>query len=103
MQIRFPEGSDLRDRLNEAARLNNRSLTAEIMHRLEMSIAGIEARLGGNERGIRDVGDLSSDQDDRLWELSASVERLEDQVATILNRIGLPDGKSSKPSKRKVG
>ena len=40
MQIRFPEGSDLRERLMEFARANNRSLTAEIMWRLEVSLSG---------------------------------------------------------------
>lgn len=38
MQIRFPEGSDLRERLMECAKVNNRSLTAEIMWRLEISL-----------------------------------------------------------------
>jgi hypothetical protein len=37
--LRFPEGSDLRDRLDEIARLNNRSLTAEIIHRLDASLS----------------------------------------------------------------
>src|SRR4051812_36331276 len=36
--LRFPEGSNIRDRLDELARENNRSLTAEIIHRLTASI-----------------------------------------------------------------
>ena len=38
MQISFPEGSDLRERLMDRAKANNRSLTAEIMWRLEVSL-----------------------------------------------------------------
>lgn len=38
MLIRFPEGSDLRERLEERAKANSRSLTAEILHRLETSL-----------------------------------------------------------------
>lgn len=36
--LRFSEGSDLRDRLDECAKSNNRSLTGEILHRLEASL-----------------------------------------------------------------
>lgn len=36
--IRFDEGSDLRDRLDKVARANSRSLSAEIIHRLEESL-----------------------------------------------------------------
>ncbi|MFI0848412.1 Arc family DNA-binding protein [Mesorhizobium sp. IMUNJ 23232] len=36
--LRFPNGSDMRDRLNEIARGNGRSLSAEIFHRLEWSL-----------------------------------------------------------------
>lgn len=38
--LRFPERSDLKDRLEEHARQNKRSLTAEIIHRLEASLNG---------------------------------------------------------------
>lgn len=36
--IRFDEGSDLRDRLEKVAKANSRSLSAEIIHRLEESL-----------------------------------------------------------------
>ncbi|MGV1768804.1 Arc family DNA-binding protein [Agrobacterium vitis] len=36
--LRFPDG--MRDRLKEHAALNNRSLNAEIIHRLEVSLQG---------------------------------------------------------------
>ena len=36
--IRFDEGSDLRERLDKAAKVNTRSLSAEIIHRLEESL-----------------------------------------------------------------
>lgn len=38
MLIRFSDGSDLRERLEERAKSSNRSLTAEILHRLETSL-----------------------------------------------------------------
>lgn len=38
--LRFTEGSDLREKLEECAKANNRSLTGEILHRLEHSIIG---------------------------------------------------------------
>jgi hypothetical protein len=36
--LRFPDGSDLRERLEECAKASSRSLTGEIVHRLEMSL-----------------------------------------------------------------
>jgi len=36
--IRFDGGSDLRDRLEKVAKANSRSLSAEIIHRLEESL-----------------------------------------------------------------
>ena len=38
--LRFKEGSDLRERLTAVAKQNNRSVSAEIIHRLETSISG---------------------------------------------------------------
>lgn len=37
--LRFPEKSDLRDRLEVVAKTNGRSLSAEIIQRLEASLA----------------------------------------------------------------
>ncbi|WP_126978515.1 Arc family DNA-binding protein [Frigidibacter oleivorans] len=42
MLVRFPEGSDLRSRLEVAAKANNRSVTAEIMQRLAVSFSSEE-------------------------------------------------------------
>ena len=36
--LRFADGSDLKDRLQEVAKLNNRTLTQEILFRLESSL-----------------------------------------------------------------
>ncbi|WP_031248034.1 hypothetical protein [Mesorhizobium sp. LNHC229A00] len=87
MQIRFAEGSDLRERLMDLARVNNRSLTAEIMYRLEISMLGIEARLEGSERGIRDVGDLSSDHQEMLWEVMFRLKRLEEHCGIMHAKV----------------
>ncbi|OBQ67792.1 Arc family DNA-binding protein [Mesorhizobium erdmanii] len=98
MQIRFPEGSGLRERLMDLARANNRSLTAEIMYRLEMSMLGVEARLEGSERGIRDVEDLSSDHQDMLWEVIFRLKRLEEHCGIMHAEV---PKKGSKPRTRK--
>lgn len=37
--LRFPEGSDLRDRLEKIAQGNQRSLSAEIIYQLEQAVA----------------------------------------------------------------
>jgi len=37
--IRFPAGSDIRARLAQAAEANKRSLSSEVVHRLEFSLA----------------------------------------------------------------
>lgn len=65
--LRFPEGSELRDRLKGIADANNRTLTAEIIHRLE---ASLEA----------DVPDFT--KPDRL-------EVLEKDVAAIKRKLGM--------------
>lgn len=36
--VRFPAGSDLRDRLEKAAKDSGRTTTAEVIHRLERSL-----------------------------------------------------------------
>ncbi|MBL9062591.1 hypothetical protein [Tabrizicola sp.] len=36
--VRFAEGSDLRSRLEAAAKANNRTVTKEVIHRLEASL-----------------------------------------------------------------
>ncbi|CDZ53363.1 Arc family DNA-binding protein [Neorhizobium galegae] len=46
--LRFPEGSDLRERLEECAKANSRSLTGEIIQRLEASMAWVPDNSAGN-------------------------------------------------------
>lgn len=62
--LRFPEESDLRDRLDEIAKLNGRSTTAEVLIRLEASMKRDEAAgelsflrsvKAGRERALNDV------------------------------------------------
>lgn len=69
--LRFPEGSDLRDTLKNIADTNNRTLTAEIIHRLE---ASLEA----------DVPDFTKPgPDERLTALESEVNALKARVVTL--------------------
>lgn len=55
--LRFTDDSDLRQRLEEAAKKNNRSLHAEIMDRLRSSFEAppIEARVAALEQAVYQV------------------------------------------------
>ena len=88
MQIRFPEGSDLRERLMERARANNRSLTAEIMWRLEVSLDG--AKMLPAEQ-IHDM--ILSDLNEKL---EAAWDRL-DWLDDHFNVDSRPEWVKSKP------
>jgi len=92
MQIRFPEGSDLRERLMECARVNNRSLTAEIMWRLEVSLDG--AKVLPAEQ-IHDM--ILSDLNEKL---EAAWERL-DWLDGHFKVDSRPEWVKSKPKRRK--
>ena len=70
--LRFPEGSDLRERLDVAAKENNRSLSAEIVHRLEISL-----RVAPSETTAGQPPDLAE-----------RVSQLEQSFLIILNNIG---------------
>ena len=84
--LRFPEGSNLRDRLDDLARENKRSLTAEIIHRLERSLENAqplpsesneyEDRLVTLQKQVGDYLPLTND-------LYAQVRRLEERVAKL--------------------
>lgn len=78
--LRFPERSDLRERLSAVAEQSNRSLSAEIIFRLEASLQGgqqarvlpdpnIEGRLDALERAmlamIGNISDINDKLDDR--------------------------------------
>ncbi len=54
-------GSNLRDRLHKAPDGNRRSLSAKVINRLEISLDGVEARLGcrwaiASAGGVRENG-----------------------------------------------
>lgn len=70
--LRFPEGSDLRDRLEAIARVNNRSTTAEALLRLEKSLK--------DDDGVPDFT-----RDYRL-------ETLESDMAAIKKKLGMDTG-----------
>ena len=73
--LRFPERSDLKDRLEEHARQNKRSLTAEIIHRLEASLAG-STSASEAAKGLT-VLDFLQDLYGKSEELEARVSALE--------------------------
>lgn len=76
--LRFAEGSDLRDRLDEIARANNRSLTAEILHRLEASLSDegdARSKLAA-QRLMRGPGDPLEKRVSELEDRLAAVEKL---------------------------
>lgn len=77
--LRFPDGSDLRDRLEERAKANSRSLTGEIIQRLESSL---HAPQPGLEPGS-DLGPVTERQFNRLAE---RVEWLEGRIKILEKR-----------------
>lgn len=104
MLIRFPPGSDLRQRLAESAHANRRTLTAEVINLLEMSLGGIEARLDEQGKAIDIAHDLGSDLNDMVWDLSGRVERLESlsgRVDRLESHCGIVDGDEVVPAKPK--
>ncbi|MDX8477019.1 hypothetical protein RFN28_00850 [Mesorhizobium sp. VK24D] len=94
MLIRFPPGSDLRQRLADSAHANRRTLTAEVISLLEMGLSGVEARLHAQEKAINTAHDLGSDLNDMVWDLFGRVERLE-------SHCGIVDGDKVVPTKPK--
>ena len=55
--IRFPDG--MRERIKAAADANGRTMTAEIVWRLEQSLSSVEARLDDHARDIGMFSDLA--------------------------------------------
>ncbi len=60
-QVNFRIPAELKDKLDNAAKENGRTLTAELILRLEMTF----------------------EQDDTIHDLSARIERLENEVASL--------------------
>ncbi|KQN87815.1 hypothetical protein ASF03_02190 [Rhizobium sp. Leaf68] len=71
--LRFTDGSDLRDRLDECARANNRSLTGEILFRLEASL----------QTGIVTPVDENPVKTSDFARLEEKVKRLEERLANM--------------------
>ena len=86
--LRFAEGSDLRDRLNAIAAANNRSLTAEILHRLEQSFSDLSDS-PSMKLLLRGKGRAGADLEQRLTRLEKKVADL--QVPDFANGILLEE------------
>lgn len=94
--LRFPEGSDLKERLEEVASGNARSLTAEILFRLEQSLkAGTTPDPEGDARSklalqrLLRVGGQENATDDALDALAGEVDRLKADVAALKAKVGI--------------
>ncbi len=92
MQIRFPEGSDLRERLMERAKANNRSLTAEIMWRLEISLDA-----NANVLPVTDIHDMIlTDHNEKLEAAWQRLDWLDDHFKVDSR----PEWMKAKPKRR---
>lgn len=82
--LRFAEGSDLRDRLQQAAAASNRTLTQEILYRLEASLQAdtvdsAPQRTGGMSFAQTAKRISLASLHDRLDALTARVKALEER------------------------
>lgn len=80
-RLRIPEA--LKARIDDAASTNNRSATAEIIHRLEKSFE-IEPKW---DEMVENVAELM----DNMSELWTRVDRLEGEVASVGEAAGVRD------------
>lgn len=108
LMIRFPPGSDLRERLHKAADENRRSLSAEVIHRLEMSLEGVEARLAALGDAINVTSDLAYDTHEHGWDVDGRLRVLEafSKAVSAKTGVAIPtlDGLASgKPKRGKKG
>lgn len=80
MQIRFPEDTDLREKLKEAAKAGHRSVNAEIMARLEFTFANSVTvqKTGFDVEGPENLAGQKT--------LEQRVAELEDRVASLEGR-----------------
>jgi tetrahydromethanopterin S-methyltransferase subunit G len=72
--LRFAEGSDLRDRLDQIARANGRSTTAEVLLRLEASL--------GDDIGVPDFV-----TGNRVDKLEKEIESLRAEVRALAAKM----------------
>lgn len=84
--LRFADGSDLKDRLQEVAKLNNRTLTQEILFRLESSLevdTGADAPTEGGKLmfATRSKAKAQFELAKRMDALEARVSALEENYA----------------------
>lgn len=85
--IRFPDG--MRERIKAAADTNGRTMTAEIVWRLEKSLSGVEARLDDHERHIGEFSDLAYQSDEHGWELNGEVMILKGFCRRVADKLGI--------------
>jgi plasmid stability protein len=103
--IRFPDG--MRERIKVAADANGRTMTAEIVWRLEQSLSG-EARLHDQASDIRTVSDLAYQTHEHGWDIEGRLLVVEAFNKAVSARTGVPiptldDLTSAKPKRAKKG
>lgn len=82
--LRFPEGSDMRDRLNEIAKGNGRSLSAEIVHRLEWTLDEANGYGGAAPAVEERIASLAEDLSHTKSEILGDFQ---DSLNTALRRL----------------
>lgn len=89
--LRFPEASDLRQRLEEISQRNNRSLTKEIIFRLEQSLASEEAEADHrSKQAVQKLNKiLMSDLMDPAPAQPISLEDRISRVEAALKKLGI--------------
>ena len=75
--LRFPEAGNLRERLSQIAERNNRSLTAEIINRLESSL----------DAGSSNPALAPSNSEERLVSVEDAVANILGQLMSIEDRL----------------
>ena len=79
--LRFAEGSDLRERLDEVARANGRSTTAEVLLRLEASLRADQN--SGSLSFLQAAKSAASKADSRTADLEARLAAVEKAVKAL--------------------
>ena len=85
--IRFPDG--MRERIKAAADANGRTMTAEIVWRLEQSLSSVEARLDDHAKDIGMFSDLAYQSYEHGHELGARIMMLEGFAARAAAKLGI--------------
>lgn len=88
--LRLPDG--MRDRIGAAARSNRRTMTAEIVARLEMSF------LQQGQQSGAPSPPLQSDHEDRLRTLEEIVEQMMTDEGALSNRIAIVEARLNRQS-----